>query len=273
MSLSVNTNVAAFIALQGLTKTNAELAVTQNRINTTLKINGAKDNAAYFAIAQNMRADLSGLSAAADSINRARSIVDVALTAVEGVQGLVVELKNKAVAASDTALGTPERNALIQEYNALSTQISDMIASASINGTNIISTTPATISAIIDDSATRTITAGGTSADGLLTFTRSVASGTSAATMQTELARIDASLSALNGLGTTLGSKLKQLEMQLTFNQKLSDTIEVGIGNLVDADLARENARLTALQVKQQLGLQVLSIANQGPQALLALFR
>ena len=273
MSLSVNTNVAAFIALQGLNKTTNELNVTQNRINTGLRISGAKDNAAYFAIAQNLRADLSGLSAAADSINRARSTVDVALNALEAVQGLVVELKQKAVAASDTGLDQTSRDALIQEYNALSTQMSDLIASAAFNGTNLIAASPQSVSAIIDDSGTRTISVTGTSADGQITFARNIAAGSGAATLQAQLANIDSSLTALTTLGSTFGSKARQFELQLTFNEKLSDSIEGGLGNLVDADLAREHARLQALQIKQQLGLQALSIANQAPQSILALFR
>ena len=273
MGLSINTNVAAFIALQGLNKTTSELNVAQNRINTGLRINGAKDNAAYFAIAQNLRADLSGLSAATDSINRARGVVDVALAALEGVQGLVVELKQKAVAAADAGLDQTSRNALIQEYNALSQQISDLVATASFNGTNLIGSTPANVSAIIDDSGTRTISVNGQSVDGLITFSRTVANGSSAATLQAQLTLIDNSLTALTSLGSTFGSKAKQLELQQSFNQKLADSVETGLGNLVDADLAREHARLQALQIKQQLGLQALSIANQQPQSILALFR
>lgn len=273
MALSINTNVAAFIALQGLNRTTDELNIAQNRINTGLRINGAKDNAAYFAIAQNLRADLSGLSAATDSINRARSVVDVALAALEGVQGLVVELKQKAVAAADVGLDQTSRNALIQEYNALSTQISDLIASASFNGTNLIALSPQTVSAIIDDSGTRTISVAGTSADGQITFARTIAVGSSAAIVQAQLAAIDTSLTNLTTLGSTFGSKAKQFELQLSFNQKLADSIEGGLGNLVDADLARENARLQALQIKQQLGFQALAIANQAPQSILTLFR
>lgn len=273
MGLSVNTNVAAFIALQGVNKTTAELFEATNRVNTGFRVNGAKDNAAYFAIAQNLRADLSGLSAATDSINRASGAVDVALSALEGVQGLVVELKKKAVAAADAGLDQTSRNALIQEYNALSQQITDLVNSASFNGTNLISGSPANVSAIIDDSGTRTITVNGQSVDGLITFTRNIASGTGAATIQAQLAQIDSSLTALTSLGSTFGSKAKQLDLQLAFNQKLSDTVEIGLGNLVNADLARENARVQALQIKQQLGLQALAIANQQPQSILSLFR
>jgi len=87
-----------------------------------------------------------------------------------------------------------------------------------------------------------------------------------AAAVQTS---IDAWATALQGIGTTS----KSLERQITFNSKLQDALEAGAGNLVDADLAKESARLTALQTKQQLGVQALSIANSASQTLLGLFR
>ena len=71
----------------------------------------------------------------------------------------------------------------------------------------------------------------------------------------------------------TLGTSSKSTERSLAFNDKLQDALEAGIGNLVDADLAKESARLTALQTKQQLGVQALSIANQSSSILLGLFR
>jgi flagellin len=70
-----------------------------------------------------------------------------------------------------------------------------------------------------------------------------------------------------------IGSGAKSVDAQRTFVDKLSDSIETGIGNLVDADLAKESANLQALQVKQQLGMQALSIANQAPSVVLSLFR
>lgn len=84
---------------------------------------------------------------------------------------------------------------------------------------------------------------------------------------------IDTALTALNSNLATLGAQSKALEVQKSFLGKLSDSIEAGIGNLVDADLAKESARLQSLQVKQQLGAQALSIANQAPSIVLSFFR
>lgn len=273
MTLSVNTNASALTALQYLTGTNRELDVAQNRINTGLRVAGAKDNSGIYAVAQNLRGDLRGLSSAIDSIRRTSSVLDVAINATETVSDLLVDLKAAAVAAADAGLDAESRAAYLRDYNAISAQITDVVNSASFNGTNIISAAPANLSAIIDDSATRTITVAGVAVEGLLTFTRNLATTSTAAVVQAQLANIDASQTAVSATLATFGAKSKQLEAQLDFTQKLADTIEVGIGNLVDADVARESARLNALQVRQQLGLQALSIANQAPQALLALFR
>ncbi|WP_425459743.1 flagellin [Hankyongella ginsenosidimutans] len=77
----------------------------------------------------------------------------------------------------------------------------------------------------------------------------------------------------VNATLATFGSTSRQIDIQQQFATKLTDSINSGIGNLVDADLAKESARLQALQVKQQLGLQALSIANQAPQSVVSLFR
>ena len=89
----------------------------------------------------------------------------------------------------------------------------------------------------------------------------------------TAVGNIDTALTTLNLQLATMGSQAKALEVQRNFLSGLSDTVEKGIGNLVDADLAKESARLQSLQIKQQLGAQALSIANQSPQVILSLFR
>ena len=85
--------------------------------------------------------------------------------------------------------------------------------------------------------------------------------------------QVDDSISYVTSSLTKLGTGSKSLDNQLTFTSKLQDTLETGIGNLVDADLAKESAKLTALQTKQQLGVQALSIANSSSSVLLSLFR
>jgi len=108
---------------------------------------------------------------------------------------------------------------------------------------------------------------------GALATVTSALSLSNVSNAQSASAAIDTAATLLNKQLATLGSQAKALDVQKTFLGKLSDSIEAGIGNLVDADLAKESARLQALQVKQQLGAQALSIANSAPSIVLSFFR
>ena len=136
--LSVNTNTGAMIALQNLTKTNSEMEQTQNRINTGLKVATAKDNGGIYAIAQTMRGDVGAFNAVGQSLNRAKSIVDVALAAGETISDLIVQMKEKAVAAADMSTDTTARAALNEDFVALRKQVASIVANASFNNVNII---------------------------------------------------------------------------------------------------------------------------------------
>jgi flagellin len=275
MTLSVNTNQPALIALQNLNKTNDEMAGVQSRINTGLSISSAKDNAAVWSIAQDQRADRSALSAVKMSLDRATSITDVALAGGESVSDLLTQMREKVVAAKDTSLSTSSRKALNADFQGLLKNMTQVINSATFDGANILNgSQPANITFLADANATTSITLnlqnlslGGTI--NTLTATDDISTVTQAAAVLTKL---DASLSAVNQAVGSIGSQAKQIEAHNTFISKLNDVLETGVGNLVDADMAKESARLQALQVKQQLGAQALSIANQAPQIILSLF-
>ena len=275
MVSSVNTNPGALIALQNLNSTQTQLNEVQSRINTGLKVATAKDNGAVFAIAQNLRGNLAGLNAVKTSLDRGVSTVDVALAAGQAVSDLLVQLKEKAVAASDTSLDSSSRSALAEDFKALRDQITSIVSNAEFNGTNIIKNGGSDVTALVSDDGTQTLTV---SAEDLslagsnitLTAGSTFTTATEAAAVVT---KIESSLTNVNNALARLGTGAKKLEAQKSFANKLSDAIEVGIGNLVDADLAKESARLQSLQVKQQLGVQALSIANQAPSTVLSLFR
>jgi flagellin len=275
MTLSVNTNQPALIALQNLNKTNDEMAGVQSRINTGLAISSAKDNAAVWSIAQDQRADRSALSAVKMSLDRATSITDVALAAGESVSDLLTQMREKVVAAKDTSLSTSSRKALNADFQGLLKNMTQVINSATFDGANILNgSQPANITFLADANAATSITLslqnlslGGTI--NTLAATDNISTVTQAAAVLTKL---DASLSAVNQAVGSIGSQAKQIEAHNTFIAKLNDVLETGVGNLVDADMAKESARLQALQVKQQLGAQALSIANQAPQIILSLF-
>ena len=276
MTNSVHTNVAAQIALQNLGNTNNRLADVQGRVSTGLKVQGAKDNAAIWAIAQTQRADVGALGAVKQSLDRATSIADVALSAGESVSDLLNQLKEKVTAAKDSSLKTQSRQLLDADFKALLKAIKSAIDNASFDGGNILNgslTNGIKFLANADASAFVTLSSkdlslGGSILELSLTDTLLTLTGATNA-----LTKLDNSITQLNAALGEVGAQAKQIEAHNTFVSKLMDTLESGIGNLVDADLAKESARLQALQVQQQLGAQSLSIANQAPQIILSLFQ
>ena len=273
--LSVNTNTGAMVALQYLNQTQAQLSQTQSAINSGMKVASAKDDGAVYAIAQNMRGDVAGYSAVQDSLNRGMSTVDVAMSAGQSISDLLVEMKTKALAASDTSLDTASRAAMNQDFVALRDQISTIVNNAVFNGYNLVngSTTQVTALASADGSRRITVAAENMSLSGSIVTVSTGATISTQAAASTMVAAIQASLTNVDSALAQLSSGSKKFSIQVDFAQKLSDALTSGIGNLVDADMATESAQLQSLQVKQQLGVQALSIANQAPQTILSLFR
>jgi flagellin len=270
---SVNTNAGALIALQNLNATNTELAEVQNRINTGKRINNAKDNGATWAIAQNMRGKSSALDAVKESLSRAQSTIDVAMSAGSQVSDLLNQMKQKALSASDTSLDSTSRAALNEDFKALRDQIAKVVSNASFNGINMIKSGGTNVYALANDdgSSKLTVQAQSLSLVGIgLTATSSFTSATAASTL---VATLTTALTGVSTKLTKLGTGSKALDSHLEFIGKLQDSLDAGVGNLVDADLAKESARLQALQTKQQLGIQALSIANSSSSSLLSLFR
>ncbi|WP_332654034.1 flagellin [Brevundimonas sp.] len=275
MVMSVNTNVGAQVALQNLNATNAQLSVTQNRISTGKSVATAKDNGAIWAIAQGQRAEIGALSAVKQSLDRGVAAVDVALAAGETVSDLLLQMKEKALAATDASLTTTARAALNEDFVALRDQIASVTANAEFNGVNLLKTGATGFQALANAQGTSTLTVGAEimalgSANVTITAAQAIATQSDAATALTD---VTDSIDLVSGALARLGTKSKALSTHITFVGKLTDALEAGVGNLVDADLAKESARLQALQTKQQLGVQALGIANQTPQLIMSLFR
>ncbi len=276
MTLSVQTNKSALVALQQLTNTNQQLDQAQSRISTGLKVQGAKDNAAVYAVAQGLRADIGGYSAVSTSLDRATSIGNVALSAGESISDLLIQMREKATAASDSSIDTFTRQAYDSDFKALISQVQTIIANAEFDGANILdSSNSPGIGFLADADGTRTLTLntqnmslGGS----IITLEATASLGTQ--TLASGLVdTLKTSLENVNQALANLGSDVKKLEAHNLFVTKLTDTLEVGVGDLVDADMAKESAQLQALQIKQQLGVQALSIANSRPQIILSLFQ
>jgi flagellin len=267
--------MGAMAALQFLNKTQNDLQTTQSHINSGLKVSSPKDNGAVFAIAQNMRGNVAGYQAVTDSLNRGVSTVDVAISAGQSVSDLLNELKGKALAAADASLDTSSRNALNADFTALRDQIATIVQNASFNGTNLVDGSTANFQALASADGTKKITAAGQTMklSGTIVTVKTTSTISTQAKASTMVSLISASIQNVNSALAKLASGVKKFSIQGEFVSKLVDTLNAGIGNLVDADMAVESARLQSLQVKQQLGVQALSIANSAPSITLSLFR
>lgn len=272
---SVNTNYGALVALQNLSATNNQLEVVQNRVNTGLKVANAKDNGGIFAIAQKLRSEVSSYNAVQQSLSRVQSTVDVASAAGTAVQDILIQMKEKALAAKDSSLDSSSRTALNEDFKALRDQLSTITSNATFNGTNLLNNSTSSISALAnaDGSSVITVLDENLSLGGSIVTIASTEQISTVTKATAALTKISASITNVGSSLARLGTKSKALDVHSTFVQKLSDATTAGIGNLVDADLAKESANLQALQVKQQLGVQALSIANSAPSIVLGFFR
>ncbi len=270
MAMSINTNAGAMVALQSLSATNRFLETTQMRVTTGLRVNGPKDDAATFAIAQNMRGDIAGMAAVKTNLALGQSIVNVAIDAGKAIADLLTEMKAKSVQASQEGLDTDSYVALHQEFTSLRAQIESIVATAEFNGKNLIDSASTNLKVLSTvDGSSITVTAQQIDATSLGLATLTLSNATVAATALTAISQ--AIIDVSNALAS-LGAGARRIDIQADFTGKLMDILKQGVGNLVDADLAQESANLQSFQIKQQLGVQALAIANAGPQSILALF-
>jgi flagellin len=256
---SINTNVSAMTALQTLTATNNALAETQNRISTGQRVSTAADNAAYWSIATGMRAQNGALSAVQDALGLGAAVLDTTTSALEEAitktQEILAKYVARATPGSDTA-------AIDAEITQLKDQVVSIAQNATFEGVNLLNAT-----------ATNQNVVTGYSAGVVSTMTVAFYNLEGALTAATTAATVETALDGMKTAAATFGAAKNRVDSQKAFTSKLMDAIDRGIGQLVDADMEKESAKLSALQVQQQLGIQALSIANASTQNLLSLFR
>ncbi|MCR9072072.1 MAG: flagellin [Alphaproteobacteria bacterium] len=273
-SNSILTNPEALVALRNLERTNSLLATTQNRVSTGLKVTGAIDDASNFAIAQGIRGDIKALGAISQGLNNSKGIANVAIAGATSISDLLQTVRQKLTELSNEGITTTQRQILTNDFAELLSQASNFIDNAVFNGVNLLDTAAAAPSInTLSNLAGGTLTL--TNQDlRTQTFSLAAVSLGSATSAQQVIANQYSNLeSVVNAALGSLGAEARALDLQTSFLDQITDATEEGLGNIVDADMARESARLTALQVRQQLGVQVLGIANQAPQILLGLFQ
>ncbi len=305
---SINTNIAAMTALQALRTTNSDLLKTQNRISTGLRVSDASDNAAYWSIATTMRSDRQALSTVSDALGLGSATVDIAAKSIETAIKVSSDIKAKLVAARSPGV---DRAKIQAEIEQLQSSLQDTVNGASFSGQNWLAvdstatTTRTLVSSFSRDSSgdisigTITVDIGATGSmlvdtsgggagilDSVRTATTSgdytvltldISGLTDDASDLTDLedylTGVDDAITSMTNAATAMGAVKTRINLQKDFADTLMDAIDTGIGTLVDADMNEESTRLQALQVRQQLGIQALSLANQSSQSILSLFR
>jgi len=270
---SVNTNIGAMTALQSLNRTNDALAVVQKRVSTGFRVADAKDDGGAFAVAQSVRGDVAGLTAANEQLGGLKGVVDVTLHGLGQVSKSMFDLRTVLTRLADGTINDEQRTQYSQQYGQLKTQIQRFIEDATYNGRTLLSTDPAAgggdIVTIRNEQGTTLTLAAYDGATDFVVDDAPADATTAQAAISGDWTTIN---EAINDALNRLGSDARYIDAQIVYNRDKLDAVEGGLGALIDADIAKEAARLQALQIRQQLGTQTLSITNQAPQALLSLF-
>ena len=270
---SVNTNLGAMTALQSLNRTNDALAAVQKRVSTGYRVADAKDDGGAFAVAQTVRGDVAGLTAANEQLGGLKGIVDVTLNGLGQVSKTMVEVRTVLTRLADGTINDEQRDQYEQQYDQLRTQIERFIDDATYNDRTLLSTDVAAGGGDIvtirnEQGTTLTLAA----FDGATDFVVDAAPVDATAAQTAITGNWTDINKAINDALNRLGSDSRYVDSQIGYNSDKLDAIEGGLGALIDADIAKEASRLQALQIRQQLGTQTLSITNQAPQALISLF-
>jgi len=271
---SVNTNRQAVFALQSLNQTTSDLGTVQKRVSTGYRVADARDDGGAFAVAQAVRSDIAGVTAVNEQLGGVKGVLQTTFAALSVVSDTMKQARTTLTRLADDTIDDTQREQYETQYSQLRTQISQFIDDAKYNGRTLLSTNTTSgggniVSIRNESGGSFTVNA----EDGT-NLQLGTSTPTDAAEAKTYLnggfADVEAAIStALN----KFGSSMQYVENQITYNSKKADALNDGLGALVDADLAKESSNLQALQTRQQLGTQTLSLANQGPQVLLSLFR
>jgi flagellin len=271
---SVQTNAGAMIALQSLNKTTTDMAAAQKQVSTGYRVADATDDGAAFAVAQSVRSTVSSLTTANQQLGNVQGLITTTQTGLTSVSNTMASMREVLVSLGDGNLSTTQRAQYTSQYNSLLSAVKNNIADSGYNGKTLIGSGAKDVLTIRNEAGdTYTIaTFGGAAmAASLALATGTAATATAMRTLLT--GAFDTQVGKVGTALNTIGSEANFVSSQITFNNNKVDSLNAGLGSLVDADLAKESAQLQALQIRQQLGTQALSMANQAPQALLSLFK
>jgi flagellin len=281
---SVNTNMGAMVALQSLESTQQQLSVTQKQISTGYRVADSTDDGAAYAIAQGIRSTVGALTSANQQLGTVSGLLSTTQTGLNNISNTMASMRDTLVKLSDSTLSSDERNSYITQYQAQAALVKTDVQNSAYNGISLIgditgSVGGGKISNVTVPANEFGATYGVAAMSGSAIYNSinfSAAQLGSATTVQALITATGTFLNQQNTVGTdlnTVGSSINFVSSQTSYNSDKINSLNSGLGSLVDADLAKESAQLTALQIRQQLGTQALSLANQAPQSLLSLFK
>ena len=265
---SVNTNAGAILAQKFLRASTSEMQTTQNRVSSGLRVSTVTDDASSFAVAAGIRGDVKAYTAVAAALQGSTVAASVAISAGETISTRVGDIKAKLVQLSDESLSTASRSTYNADLASMVTEVNAYLQQASYNGRNLLGSGGSDMVVVANIDGTSVTIRDNNVAD--LSVGSNI-SGNSAA--QTAITDLNTFKGTLDSALANLGSDVSRIRAQSEFVKQTEETVRIGLGALVDADLAKESANLTSLQVRQQLGVQAIGIANSAPQSLLGLFR
>lgn len=281
MVMSINTNPEALTALRNLEAASRRAAVVGQEVATGQKVRGAVDDASSFAIAQGLRGDIRAAGAVIQGLNNAKGIAKVALAGATAVSDLMADIRRKITEGANEG-NTAQQQAILQDdYVQLVEQMRQILENAEYNTVNILIETAVPFNTVVGtvrdvdvlaNLEGDTIRLRGQRLDLSYALLAQEDIATPANALNT-LTVFEQQQASVNDALGQLGSDLRQLELQTDQLQGVLDATEEGLGNIVDADMARSSAEQASVQVRQQLATQTLGIANQAPQILLGLFQ
>ena len=295
MSNSILTNTGAMIALQNLEATNTSLNNVQNEISTGLAVSSPMDEAATWVVSTTMNANIASLNQVGQNLGNADSILGTAVSGATEISSLISQIRSAVASTQDPSTDVAATQNEVDQYV---NQINATVGSSNFNGVNLVNGSNATgltfLAATANNysvtgAASTTISSGngadlttsaaGTDATMKALYNLVDSGGTGGGLAAITSGTLDAALKTIDTANTTVenaaaqfGAVQANVSAQQTFVNNLANTLQSGVGNMVDANMTAESAKLSALQVQQQLGTQALSIANQAPQLLLKLF-
>lgn len=270
---SVFTNASAFTALRSLNKINQRLDTTQGRVSTGLKVASSLDDASAFAVAQGIRGEIRALDSVIQGLNNSKAVGKVAVAGATAVSNLMIDIRQKLTELANSSISASQRTIIQNDFAELVSQAANFVANATYNGFELLTSGASSVNTLANLGGGQLAL---TAQPNVKLLINSLAAGTTATAVNAQsvisIQFTNLQTAVASALGT-IGAEVRALEQQTGFLEELRDTTQIGLGNIVDADLARESAKLTSQQIQQELSVQTLSIANTRPNTILSLFR